>query len=171
MGKRGQVWVETMLYTLIAFVMIGIVLYFATPKISEAQDSAILEQSVKMMEEINLLMENLGDTGNKRLVETTIKKGELKIDSAADQIIFEMESKYLYSEADETIYIGNMQAFTEDKGEFNLITLTLDYSELYDITYNGGQNSKTLTASSSAYDLFISKVSNDPTVIIDFNLL
>ena len=32
MKKEGQVWVETVVYTLIAFVLIGLVLSFAKPK-------------------------------------------------------------------------------------------------------------------------------------------
>ena len=60
MNKRGQVWVETLLYTLIAFVMIGIVLYFASPRISSAQDKAILDQTVKIMEDINTLVTTIG---------------------------------------------------------------------------------------------------------------
>jgi uncharacterized protein (UPF0333 family) len=36
-NKRGQIWVETVVYTLIALVMIGLVLAFAKPKIEELQ--------------------------------------------------------------------------------------------------------------------------------------
>ena len=34
-GIRGQVWVETVVYTLIAFIMIGLVLGVAKPKIEK----------------------------------------------------------------------------------------------------------------------------------------
>ena len=35
--KRGQIWVETVIYTLIALILIGLVLTFITPKIKEIQ--------------------------------------------------------------------------------------------------------------------------------------
>ena len=41
-GVNGQVWVETVTYTLIAIVMIGLVLSFAKPKIEELQDKTII---------------------------------------------------------------------------------------------------------------------------------
>ena len=47
MNKRGQVWVETVIYTLIALVMIGLVLSFVQPKIMELQDKATLQQSIR----------------------------------------------------------------------------------------------------------------------------
>ena len=43
-SKHGQVWVETVIYTLIAFALIGTVLTFVKPKIEEMQDSAIISQ-------------------------------------------------------------------------------------------------------------------------------
>ena len=45
-GSKGQIWVETMVYTLIAFALIGIVLMFVKPKIEEIQDTSIIEQSI-----------------------------------------------------------------------------------------------------------------------------
>ena len=36
--KRGQVWVETVIYTLIALALIGTVLAFVKPKVEEMQD-------------------------------------------------------------------------------------------------------------------------------------
>ena len=51
-NKRGQIWVETMVYTLIAFALIGLVLAFVKPKIQETQDKAIIEQSVNILKDI-----------------------------------------------------------------------------------------------------------------------
>ena len=49
--KNGQVWVETVIYTLIAFSLIAAVLAFVKPKIDELQDKAIIEQSIGMIKE------------------------------------------------------------------------------------------------------------------------
>ena len=51
-SKRSQVWVETVIYTLIALTVIGLFISFAKPKIEEIQDKAIVEQSVAMLEDI-----------------------------------------------------------------------------------------------------------------------
>ena len=68
MEKKGQVWVETVIYTLIAFVMIGAVLAFVRPKIEEFQDKAVVEQTISALEDINsvILAVVQGGTGNKR---------------------------------------------------------------------------------------------------------
>ena len=52
LNTKGQIWIETVIYTLIIFVMIGLVLSFAKPKIEEMQDKAIIEQSIAMMKDI-----------------------------------------------------------------------------------------------------------------------
>ena len=44
---KGQVWIETVVYTLIAFAILGAILGFAKPKIEQLQDKSIIEQSIK----------------------------------------------------------------------------------------------------------------------------
>jgi uncharacterized membrane-anchored protein YitT (DUF2179 family) len=58
--RKGQVWIETVIYTLIAFVMIGLVLSYATPKIQELQDQAIIQQSIDMMKQIDSTISTMG---------------------------------------------------------------------------------------------------------------
>src|SRR4030042_3272487 len=97
-NKQAQIWIETVIYTLIAFVLIATVLAFVKPKIDEIQDNAIIEQSISMVNSIDsTIMEIIqGGSGNKRKVEVGIKKGELKIDGSGDSLVFEMESNFLY---------------------------------------------------------------------------
>jgi len=75
--KRGQVWVETVIYTLIVLVLISSVLFFVKPKIEEMQDKVIIEQSIGMMEDINMIVLSLvqGGMENKRKIEFEIKQG------------------------------------------------------------------------------------------------
>ena len=169
MKKRGQIWVETLIYTLIAFVMIGLVLFFAGPKITEAQDKIVIEQSIEILEDMNSIILNIGIAGNKRLVEINIKKGELKIDGANNKIIFEIESAYQFSQPGEDIPQGSITIRTEEKGEFNLVILTRDYSGSHDLKYQNNDQLKTITRSSSPYKLFITNKGGSPTVI-DFEL-
>lgn len=156
--KRGQVWIETVIYTLIAFALIGLVLAFVKPKIEEIQDRSLIEQSLTVMEDINTLMKTLnqGAPGNKRLIELGIKKGILKIDGTKDQFIFEIESKSIYSEPGAIIQEGNILVQTRKQGDLNLVTLTRDYWGIYNITYNGKDDLQVITKSPSPHKLFFS---------------
>ena len=49
MRKKGQIWIETVLYTLIGLSLIGLVLAFVTPKINEARDNLVIEQTKDVM--------------------------------------------------------------------------------------------------------------------------
>jgi type II secretory pathway pseudopilin PulG len=151
---KGQVWVETVIYLLIAFVMMGLVLSFIRPKIEELRDKTILEQSVEVLKEIDNSILTIGSAGNRRLVEVGIRKGSLIIDSENDEIIFEMDSRYVYTEPDKIIQIGNIEALTKANGRSNTVTLKRDFSSEYDLTYNGEQILKTLTKAPNPYKLF-----------------
>ena len=163
-NKNGQVWVETVIYTLIALTIIGLFLSFAKPKIEEIQDKAIIDQSVEMLEDINKIILSLvqGGAGNQRIVEIGIKKGSLKIDGQNDQIIFELEGKYAYTEPGENgqpgeyINIGNIIATTQKKGKTSTVTLINNYTGKYDIRSQGADAVNVITRSPAPYKLAIS---------------
>ena len=154
-NKLGQVWVETVIYTLIAFVLMGLVLSFARPKIQELQDQAIIQQSTDMLKQIDSTILNIGAQGNQRILEITIKQGDLKIDSVNNKIIFEMQSQALYSEPGKNVNDGSVIALTEKESGYNLVTLTLDYSQNYDIEFQGSKTTKTISKASNSYKLSI----------------
>jgi len=76
MKKRGQVWIETVTYTLVAFILIGLILSFVKPKIEELQDQAIIEQSTLILKEIDSIISEVKEEGigNKRKIEISLKK-------------------------------------------------------------------------------------------------
>ncbi len=143
--KRGQVWIETVVYTLIAFVMIAAVLAVAKPRIEEMQDKATITQSIEMMKEIDGIISNVvqGGPGNKQIIEIGIKKGSLIVNSLGDELRFEMESRYKYSElvsdepqAENDIGAGikyRTEAFT---GKTYRVIFTKDYDN-YDLQFGG----------------------------------
>lgn len=155
--KRGQVWIETVTYTLIAFVMIGLVLSFAKPKIDEYQHKSILEQSSQMLKEIDSIIYEVGEgeQGNKREIELKIKEGQIQISPATDQITFSMDSRYLYSEPGEVIQEGSLVIESREKGKFNEVNMTLNYGGEFDITQKGLEEKKILSKSSVPYNIFI----------------
>jgi type II secretory pathway pseudopilin PulG len=146
--KGGQIWVETVIYTLIALTIMGIVLSFAIPKIGQIKDKATIDQTVDVLKEMNnvILSAVQNGPGNKRVVEINIKKGSLTIDKTNDDIIFSMSTDYIYSEpceasdtvcAGKTIDIGNVKALTKKEGSAYNVLLSVDYTSYnYDLTYN-----------------------------------
>jgi len=160
-NKLGQVWIETVIYTLIAFVMIGLVLSFARPKIEEMQDHAILQQSTEMLKYIDSIILSMGVAGNQRVIELQIKEGEMKIDGEGNRIIFELESKSVYSEPGKNISDGSVVVLTESKTGFNLVTLTTEYGRNYNIKYAGKDEVKTISKASTPYRLLISNEGTD----------
>jgi|TARA_B100000315_G_C14132542_1_gene387556 type II secretory pathway pseudopilin PulG len=166
MKKRGQIWIEVVIYTLIALSLIGAVLAFITPKIGEIQDKAIIEQSITMMQNIDTVISSvaIGGPGNKRIIDLGIKKGALTIDAQKDEFVFEMESEYEYSQLGEEINIGDIIALTEEIGSLNKITLKMNYSE-YDLTYNGKNETKLITKASTPYKLSIENKGGTKTII------
>ncbi len=162
--KKGQVWIETVVYTLIALVILGAVLSFAQPKIQELQDKSIIDQSINMLEDLENVVEDIRTApGNKRKVELEIKKGSLTIDSENNKIIFEIESLHTYSEPcpplpeECTPYEkGNIKIYNYQVGEVNKISAISDYSGRYNLVWNNQEKSELLTKSSAGYSIFIS---------------
>ncbi len=160
--KKGQIWVETIIYTLIAFALIGLVLAFVKPKIEELQDKGIIEQSISVLENIDLIIKNLGDPGNQRIIDLKISKGTLNIDGENDKLFFEIESRHIYSEPGKDVMVGDIIVFTEKKGKLNDVTLTRDYDGEYDITYDNRNELKKIGRASTSYPILIAnKGEND----------
>lgn len=164
-NKKAQIWIETVIYTLIAFVLIGLVLTFVNPRIQEIQDQTLIEQSIEMMKDIDALIENIGIAGNSRVIELSIKKGNLYIDGENNKIYFEFDSKYQYSELDANITYGNLILNTVENDNLMTISITRDYSSSYDITFWGNDEIKILGRLSTPYNLIITNNGGDPTVL------
>lgn len=155
--KRGQVWVETVVYLLVALLIIGGVLSFVRPKIQEIQDKIVINQMKEKLEEIDSTIKVLlqEPPGNKRKILMSMKKGQMTIDGANNKIIYEITSKHQYSENGQQFQEGNLFVTTTKKADEFAIEMMLDYSN-DDLRYNSGDDSKKLTASSATYEIFLS---------------
>lgn len=168
MKKGGQIWVETVVYTLIAFLMMGLVLSYAKPKIEQIQDKAIIDQSVEILKSIDTIVTSIKDVpGNKRELSLVFKKGDIQIDGVNDKIVFGMQSAYAYTELGKTVEDGTLSILTTAKGEYNDVNITRDYSSDFNITVNGMDIEKTITQSANTYGVTISNQGqyNGKTVI------
>src|SRR3989344_2612181 len=114
-NRKGQIWVETVLYTLIGLALIGLVLGFVTPRITEAKDRLLVEQAI---ESLNLFDDKINSVmqapDNVRSFDFTMKKGELFIHGEKDEIRFKLAGlKKPYSETGEEIEIGRVLILSE----------------------------------------------------------
>lgn len=137
MNRRGQIWVETVIYTLIGLALIGLVLAILTPKIKEFGDRRVIEQTIESLNLIDSkITETLDAPGNKRKVNLKLDKGSIIVDSSRDTIKYVLpESNVRYSEPGVLIGLGRIDVLTEEIGGGYNITLSIRYN--YNLTYNG----------------------------------
>ncbi|RMD45285.1 hypothetical protein D6829_02715 [Candidatus Pacearchaeota archaeon] len=166
--KRGQVWVETVIYTLIGLAIIGIVLALVKPKIDEKKDIAAIEQAI---DSLNILDSKIFEIqtipGNKRVVTLKIGKGDLLIDAENDAITWELESNTQYSEVGSIIKIGDLNVLTKIDGNLWKVYIQANYSSI-NLTYNGvDKTTQVLSAAKNPYKITLENVGkqNRKTVI------
>ena len=170
MSIKGQVWVETVIYTLIGLSLIGVVLAFVTPKIQEYQDKAIIEQTI---DSFNILDKKINEVLsaplNTRIVEFQLKKGKIYFDSENNEISFILEnSRSLYSEDGLPVQNGRVTVTTTKGSKRHEVKLVLKYD--FDLQTET-QTKEEFSPSPSAYKFaitnkgFIGNAPNQKAVI------
>ncbi|MEK6847092.1 MAG: hypothetical protein AABY16_02910 [Nanoarchaeota archaeon] len=142
LSRRGQIWIETVVYTLIGLALIGLVLAILTPKIKEFRDRSIIEQSIDSLNVIDSKINEILDApGNKRKIELTIEKGKLAINASQNTIYFIIdESHSRYSEPGVSLQVGRINLTTKELTETYLINLELNYN--YNLTFDGAMGDR-----------------------------
>lgn len=155
--KRGQVWVETVIYTLIGLVLIGVVLGIVSPKISQYKDRAVIEQSVSSLSLIDLKIEEVKQApGNRRFVNLGLKEGELYFDRQGDEIIFELKNSNLkYSEPDVEVGSGVVTILTKKNAKKYDILLNLSVGGRANLDFDGESDVVKLSKASVPYKVFL----------------
>ena len=171
MNKKAQIWIETVLYTLMGIALIGIVLAIATPKINESRDKILVEQTIKSF---NVWDERIGELvdrgqGNVRNIPAfTMKRGELLINSTTDEIIFVVDGlSKPYSEVGFEIREGNVRITSYETEKSAYTVLILNYKNITNITYGGSDQNRKFTAASTAYSFSIRNLGGQPYPQID----
>ena len=156
MQKKSQIWVETAIYTLIGMTVIAVILSIAVPQIEKMKDKGVIEQTIYSLGKINeKILETEQAPGNIRIIDLSIKKGKIIINSSGDSIVYILEgTRVELSEPGEEIKEGPLILKTEKYGSRFTIILTTLYNDL-NLTYNGREESKTLTVSGSPYKILI----------------
>ncbi|HVY01690.1 MAG TPA: hypothetical protein VHA12_02925 [Candidatus Nanoarchaeia archaeon] len=150
-NKIGQIWIETVLYTLIGISLIGIVLAFVTPKITEQKEKLMVDQTIQALnafdEKINTV---LVAPSNVREINFAMKQGEFHINSTEDKVMFVLPGLTKpYSEPGVSIEVGRINLLTSEHGGDYDVILSIAYKE--NITYNLQETNKKLDAVAVPY--------------------
>lgn len=173
MDKNGQVWIETVLYTLIGLALIGLILNFTLPKITKTQDKIIVEQTISSLKLLDQTMSDVVASGqdNVRSYEISFKEGNLFIDGKNDIIYFQIDDlKDYYSQPNVPIDDGRVRITSFGKEKATSVKLALNYTNYANITYEGKDIEQKITQSAVAYKLFLSNLGsvNGSAPKIDF---
>ena len=155
--KGGQVWLETMLYTVIGLALIGITLAIVVPKVTGTKEKIMIEQTIDSLNEFDGKMNDaMKLAGNVRIIEFKIKQGELHINSAEDEIVFVIEGlKKTYSEPGVVIDIGKVNVFTIEGKKDNTVRMIMDYNGTANLTYKNKEENKKFSPVSVPYKFSI----------------
>lgn len=159
MNKKAQIWVETVIYTLIGLSIIGIVLGIVKPAIEERQDTISIKQSIETLNYLDGKVSEVVSTGtgNTREVNLKIGKGKMIIDSRNESIMILIEkTKSQLSEPGQEILVGgNVKAITIAKGKTYDVALKIDYKNKLNLTYKNQDSEQILQQASIPYDIWI----------------
>ena len=156
--KKGQIWVETVIYTLIGLALIGIVLAIATPQINKLKERRIVEQSAASLSRFDEGIKNdlEGGQENRRIIDFVLKKGEFYINGDLDTITLILKDfTKPYSEPGVVIPLGSVSAKTESTGKKYTINLLLNYYGVINLTYSNKDISKKFTPTNLPYSFNI----------------
>jgi len=169
--KKSQVWIETVIYTLIGLAIIGVLLSIVKPAIEEKKDQLLIQKSLEMIQTIQDKVEEVVHygTGNSRPVEVKLTKGTLTIDAQNNSIEFFITSSYMYSEPGQNISIGEINTSTIKNGNKYDVRLTLAYSNL-DLTWNEKDTKQVFQPSPGSYKVSITNTGvNGNLTQVDFS--
>ncbi|MCR4284776.1 MAG: hypothetical protein NUV97_01875 [archaeon] len=154
LNRGGQIWVETVIYTLIGLAIIGLVLVVAKPKIEAKKDSIIIEQAIESLGNIDdKIYEVQKATGNRRSIDLKIGKGKVLINMDDNTISWIIDSSFEYSEKGISVPIGRINVTTKESVPWE-VTLKLGYG--VNLSHNGVENGiKTLDSAPIPYTLII----------------
>ncbi len=158
--KKAQIWVETVVYTLIGISVIGILLAVAKPKIDEIRDRLVIEQTIESFNQIHEKILEIRDApGNQRTLGLKLSRGRITVNGTSDKILWGMESNYKYSQPGSNVEFGKINVRTEIANPYKIF-IELDYSKSYNLTVSGQDKNIELEESPTPYTLlFLNKAS------------
>lgn len=173
MNWKAQVWLETVIYTLIGLSILAVILALITPKIQETKDKAVLDQSLSLLDDLSRTIDEIKFApGNSWPVQIKFDKGRFVVDGAGNEVYFLFEdSKVKYSEPGEIINRGRITIETVQAGRELNVKMSLKYTNALNITYRGEDRTQSFQAASLPYDLFVENAGRDSAglTVINFH--
>ncbi len=165
--KRGEIWVSFVLYVLISLAVLSMIFAAIKPRIDEAQDKAIVEQTVIMFNDLNEAVKTASlSSGTVIKRELKITKGDLfiynmtntnaNINNGSIQFII-YDTSLKYSEVNVPLSIGDIKILTQEtksKDKYN-INLTMTFKDKQIFVGDGDKEFKQFISSPVNYRLFI----------------
>ncbi|MBR9704732.1 hypothetical protein GOV12_04925 [Candidatus Pacearchaeota archaeon] len=174
-NKIAQVWVETVIYTLIGLVIIGILLALVMPQIEKMKDRAVLKQTIDAFDlidkKINDVEQSVGSIGK---VDFKLSKGTFLIDGNINKLIYTLENTRLeFSEVGSSINEGNLIIETEKHGSRFNVKITRNYTSSLDLLFENLDQSKLIQPGPSPYKIYMENKGQfaiDTLTRIDFTI-
>ncbi len=174
LNKTAQIWIETVLYTLMGLALIGLVLGYALPKITNAQEQALIQQSISALKVLDQTITSVVELGpdNIRSYDLAFKRGELYINGTEDRIRFKITGlQENYSEPGYPVTDGRVEilSFTDTTGPG--VALSISYKDYANITSMGKDTVQKLSQTPTPYHFFVSNQgANGNLPVIDIRI-
>lgn len=151
--KKAQVWVETVIYTLVGLAILGILIVSVRPKIKQMQDESLIEQAMDSLLKINSKIYEASSTkGTRTRFDLKIGGGKFVIDGINDKIYWGIDSSLQYSEENIPIDVGIIKVTTTADDPW-YIEMDLFYN--FDIKFNGIDETKEFYEGTTPYSVTI----------------
>jgi type II secretory pathway pseudopilin PulG len=131
---------------LIGLTLIAIVLSIAIPQVQKVKDRGLLQRASESLNSLNKEILEISDVaGNVRLFFFSFEKGKLVINSTDDTITYILENTNVkFSEPGKKIPYGDLMYETRLYGKRYDVLVSLNYSSIFDITFQGQPATKVL---------------------------
>jgi type II secretory pathway pseudopilin PulG len=168
--RKAQVWIETVIYTLIGLAIIGILLAVSKPKFDSMRDQMAIQQTIESVNNINAkILEVKNLPANKRVIELRVSKGIFRVDATNNRITWQLDSRFLYSELGTPVKVGSLMALTSAGNPYRVEI----WSEFPSVDLvSGGQEVRDAVEASTPYQLYIENkgISADGKPVIDITI-
>ncbi len=153
-NKKAQVWVETVIYTLVGLSILGLLLVSTKPKLDKMKDESLINQAIESFGIINeKVYEAAQTTGMRVKYDLKIGKGTFVIDAEEDILYWRIPSSLKYSEENIAVELGSTMSIKTVQGDPWLVEVSMPYN--FDIQYDGKNEVKEFIEAGNMYSFTI----------------